>query len=71
MRGFMGCDRRDLQPGDKVRAANGMRIVIIREVTLEEARESWEQCADGSALEPVGDERWYEVEATLVAEVMN
>jgi hypothetical protein len=48
-----------------------MRIVIIREVTLEEARESWEQCADGSALEPVGDERWYEVEATLVAEVMN
>jgi hypothetical protein len=72
MKAIMGCDRAGLLPGDQVQDARGVvRMVILREVTLEEARESWERSGDGSQFMPVGAEHFYEVEHQFSDQVMN
>jgi hypothetical protein len=71
MRAFMGCDRADLEPGSVVTSGNGIRYYVIRRATLEEARESWDRCGDGSPLVPVGDEYFYEIDTQLAPVTIN
>lgn len=66
MKGILGCDADWLKPGERVRAANGQQMTILRKVTLEEALASAER-NNLPKPEPVGNEHWYEVDVDLRA----
>jgi hypothetical protein len=63
MKGYIGCDE-ILAPGSVIITGHSLelKVVVVREVTEAEARESYAQT--GMPFEPVPGERFYEVEAT-------